>query len=54
MPVKRCMKNGRPGFKWGDQGKCYTYNPANDASRERAKSKASKQGRAARAAGYKG
>ena len=24
MPVKRCQKDGKPGWKWGDQGTCYT------------------------------
>lgn len=23
MPVKSCQINGRPGWKWGDKGKCY-------------------------------
>lgn len=46
MPLKRCYKNGRPGYKWGDEGKCYTYKPGDKASRERAKEKARKQGKA--------
>lgn len=24
MPVKKCQINGKDGFKWGDEGKCYT------------------------------
>lgn len=24
MPLKRCSDNGKNGWKWGDQGKCYT------------------------------
>jgi hypothetical protein len=44
MPVKSCVKNGKKGFKWGDQGKCYT-GPS-------AKVKAAKQGIAAVANGY--
>lgn len=24
MPIKECQINGESGFKWGDQGKCYT------------------------------
>ena len=24
MPKKRCTRDGKPGLKWGDQGKCYT------------------------------
>jgi hypothetical protein len=23
MPVKKCILGGEPGYKWGDQGKCY-------------------------------
>jgi hypothetical protein len=46
MPVKRCQSNGKPGFKWGDSGKCYTYTPGNTQSRVRARQRAEKQGRA--------
>lgn len=24
MPVKKCQINGKSGYKWGDEGKCYT------------------------------
>jgi hypothetical protein len=24
MPLKRCQKDGKSGWKWGDSGKCYT------------------------------
>lgn len=24
MPIKECQIDGVSGFKWGDQGKCYT------------------------------
>jgi len=24
MPIKKCQKNGKPGNKYGDSGKCYT------------------------------
>ena len=41
MPVKRCTKNGKKGWKWGDKGKCYTGKDA--------KAKAAKQGRAIKA-----
>jgi hypothetical protein len=47
MPVKPCTKNGKKGFKWGDQGTCYTYN-SND-SKEQARKKALAQGRAIKA-----
>ena len=46
MPVQRCQKNGRRGYKWGESGKCYTG--------QGAKAKAKQQGRAIRASGYKG
>lgn len=23
MPIKRCQENGKEGYKWGDEGKCY-------------------------------
>lgn len=36
MPVKKCVINGVPGFKWGNEGKCYTGRDA--------KSKAIRQG----------
>ena len=44
MPVKECEDNSKPGFKWGDAGKCYTYEPKNEASRNNAKKKAIIQG----------
>ena len=46
MPVKPCQENGKKGYKWGDSVKCYTYTPGNEASREAAKKKAIRQGRA--------
>lgn len=49
MPVKKCRKNGKPGYKWGDEGKCYTYTPGNKKSRERAEERAEEQGRAIKA-----
>lgn len=24
MPIKQCENSGRKGFKWGDEGVCYT------------------------------
>jgi hypothetical protein len=38
MPLKRCTKDGKSGWKWGDEGKCYTGPDA--------KKKAAKQGAA--------
>jgi len=46
VPLMRCQENGKPGYKWGKSGKCYTYIPGDKASRERAKRKAMEQGRA--------
>jgi len=46
MPVKTCQEGGKPGYKFGDSGKCYTYTPGNEESRKRAKEKAARQGRA--------
>jgi len=51
MPIKTCTKDGKPGFKWGDTGACYTYTAGNEASKAAAKKKAIKQ---AVAASYKG
>lgn len=45
MPIKSCTGDGKkPGFKYGDSGKCYTYTPNNEASRKKAKKKAIYQG----------
>lgn len=49
MPVQRCQKNRKPGWKWGKEGKCYTFTPGDEESRERAKRKAKEQGQAIKA-----
>jgi hypothetical protein len=49
MPVMRCSEESRPGFRWGSEGKCYTYAPGDPASRERARRQAERQGRAVEA-----
>ena len=54
MPVHACQEGGKPGYRWGSKGKCYTYTRGNEASRKRAHAKAERQGRAARASGYRG
>ena len=46
MPVQECQEEGRPGYRWGQEGKCYTFDPSSDESRERARSQAEEQGRA--------
>ena len=54
MPVHRSKDGKGPYYQWGESGKKYHYESGDKASRERAKEKAKKQGRAARAAGYDG
>lgn len=44
MPVKECEDNKKPGYKWGDSGFCYVYEPKNTKSRNQAKRKAIIQG----------
>lgn len=44
MPVNSCSDNGNPGYKWGDGGKCYVYNPKSEASKKEARKKAVAQG----------
>ena len=44
MPVQACQLDGKPGFKFGPSGKCFTYTTGNDASRSRAKQRATNQG----------
>lgn len=46
MPVQQCQSDGAPGYKYGPEGTCYTYDPADDASRAAALAKAHAQGRA--------
>jgi len=47
MPIKSCQLDGKPGWKWGDSGKCYIYQPDSEASSKSAKRKAIRQGIAA-------
>ena len=44
MPIKSCQINNERGYKWGDRGKCYAYDPSSDISKENAKKKAIAQG----------
>ncbi len=44
FPLKRCQRDGSKGWKWGDNGHCYTRKE--EGSDEAAKEKARKQGRA--------
>lgn len=38
MPIERCQKDGKPGFKFGPNGTCFTGSGA--------RAKAARQGRA--------
>ena len=40
MPLMRCTVKGKPGFKWGRNGKCYTYKAGDKKSMARARQKA--------------
>lgn len=40
MPLKRCQTEDRPGWKWGDAGKCYVYAAGDEASETAARKKA--------------
>jgi len=44
MPIMPCSKDGKPGYKYGKDGKCYVYTSGNEASRKRAKKRAINQG----------
>ena len=51
MPVERVTVNGRPGYRWGKEGRVYTYTASSATSRANARARAEAQGRAARANG---
>lgn len=44
MPVKRCQSDGKPGWKWGDAGHCYTFTEGDTHSEGTAKQRAYIQG----------
>lgn len=44
MPLIKCRKDDKPGWKYGDSGTCYTYKAGNEKSEAAAKLKAIKQG----------
>lgn len=46
MPIQSCSLDNKPGFKWGQQGKCYTYDPKSETSKSNAHDKARAQGAA--------
>ena len=49
MPVQACQQDGKPGFRWGQRGKCYTYEPGSLRSKAAARLKAEAQGKAIKA-----
>jgi hypothetical protein len=53
IPVHECTLDGKPGWQWGDQGTCYTFDPGSEASRNEAKRKAHVQQYAAEQNGAK-
>jgi len=46
MPIEACSLDGKPGYRWGKAGTCYTYTPGNTRSRAQARLKAEMQARA--------
>lgn len=52
MPVQSCSDNGKPGYRFGESGFCYTYTAGNESSKKRARAKAILQEVAARASGW--
>lgn len=50
MPVQKCRIKDKSGWKWGEDGACYTYTPGDEKSSNRAKRKAHIQGAAIEAA----
>ncbi len=49
MPIMHCEKDGKPGYKYGDSGACYTYTPGNVRSQATARLKAEMQAAAIKA-----
>lgn len=40
MPINNCSNDGKPGYKWGDSGACYTYTQGDKGSMDAARKKA--------------
>ncbi len=49
MPLMTCQKDGKPGWKFGSSGRCYTFTKGNRQSEQVALSKAIKQAAAIKA-----
>jgi hypothetical protein len=54
MPVQECQQDGKPGYRWGRTGKCYTYTLGNLKAQGAARLKAELQGKAIEARRGKG
>ncbi len=46
MPIANCQEGGKPGYKYGESGKCYTYTAGNEAGKMAARKAAIRQGMA--------
>jgi len=44
MPLNECQLDGKPGWRWGQSGKCYVYTPGSEAGSRLARARALKQG----------
>lgn len=44
MPIQNCQVDRKPGYRYGQSGKCYIYKEGDKASQTRARNKARKQG----------
>lgn len=52
MPIVSCSLDGKPGYKWGESGKCYTYDEGDAEGMKDALRMAASQAAAAYASGY--
>ncbi len=46
MPIQRCQEGGKPGYKYGKDGKCYAYKAGSLKGEKEAYDKAKAQGAA--------
>lgn len=44
MPVRKCSKGGKPGYRWGQAGECFTYNRNSDTEEAAAMARAEAEG----------
>jgi hypothetical protein len=52
MPIVSCSLEGKPGYKWGESGKCYTYDEGDVQGMRVARSRAAAQASAAYSSGF--